>query len=186
MSRVRNPRVNVMLFIIVFLLSVSKTSHAGKGMDPEALRKLEAQIEAEQRRMKDTKPYIMPQAKRQASTSYGESCLAKVREQANKTVFRPSEFGTVLVEVFIREDGKLHKAELFRSSGNKDLDAKVMRLIEMSAPFSQATMESIEPRIANSTQIMQYDWKFHRTRTNTMDSQIQLSLATEEDLKYPE
>lgn len=168
------------------LMTFSLTSLAEKSMDPEIMRQLEVQIATQQKEFEKNRYPGVTQRKQKAMGGYGDVCMDKVRSNFNNTIFTPNVYGTVLVEVFVREDGKLHKAELFRQSGNKDLDDKVIRLIETSAPFPPAPKEVTEHKAPKTTLIMQYYWKFTRVQSNTMDSQIQLSKADNEDLRFPE
>lgn len=48
---------------------------------------------------------------------------------------------SLMVTVSVREDGSVDKVEIDRSSGNKDLDRHVQRIVDLAAPFARFSPE---------------------------------------------
>jgi len=126
------------------------------------LVQLEAQIarqyDAYQQRPK--RRFIGARAQEYRFARYVEDWRMKIERVGNlnypEAARQQRLYGSLLVTVSIRADGSVETVEINRTSGKRVLDAAVMRIIELSAPFAP-----FPPDIRRDTDIL------HITRTWT-------------------
>jgi protein TonB len=124
--------------------------------------RLEAQIardyEAYQQRPK--RRFIGARAEEYRFARYVEDWRMKIERVGNlnypEAARQQKLYGSLLVTVSIRADGSVESAEINRTSGKRVLDAAVMKIVEMAAPFAP-----FPPDIRRDTDIL------HITRTWT-------------------
>ena len=128
--------------------------------------RLEAQIarEWENYQQRPRRRFVGARAQEFRFARYIEDWRAKVERVGELNYPQAARdqklYGNLLVTVSIKSDGSLDRVEINRPSGHRILDAAVLRIVQLAAPFA-----AFPPDIARDTDILSITrvWTFTRS-----------------------
>jgi len=134
-----------------------------RGME---IARLEAQIarEWEEYQQRPRRRFIGARAQEFRFARYIEDWRAKVERVGELNYPQAARdqklYGNLLVTVSIKSDGSVDRVEINRPSGHRILDAAVLRIVQLAAPFA-----AFPPDIARDTDILSITrvWTFTRS-----------------------
>ena len=137
------------------------------------LQRLEAQIarEFDSYQQRPKKKHIGARATEYRFARYVEDWRQKVERIGNANypaIARAQKlYGSLVLTVGIKADGRIETIEVDRGSGNKILDASALKIVELAAPYSP-----FPPDIRNDTDIIYITRTWSFTRAGELESSI--------------
>lgn len=141
-----------------------KAMKAGKPSGDPRLDQIEAEIAAriEQENRRPKRGYVNPGTRDVALQIYLKKFSDKIECTGNKSYPEAARGGTfrIVATVSVLASGKVEKIEIDKSSGSKEVDASVRRIVRAAAPF-----EKFAPEIGNRFQVLDLTstWNFDRS-----------------------
>ena len=141
------------------------------------LQRLEAQIarEFDSYQQRPKKKHIGARATEYRFARYVEDWRQKVERVGNANypaIARAQKlYGSLVLTVGIKADGRIETIEVDRGSGNKILDASALKIVELAAPYSP-----FPPDIRNDTDIIYITRTWSFTRAGELESSVGGSL----------
>jgi len=144
-------------------IAPSASDIMSRGME---IARLEAQIarEWEEYQQRPRRRFIGARAQEFRFARYIEDWRAKVERVGELNYPQAARdqklYGNLLVTVSIKSDGSVDRVEINRPSGHRILDAAVLRIVQLAAPFA-----AFPPDIARDTDILSITrvWTFTRS-----------------------
>ena len=149
------------------------SANAFREMSAKALelQRLEAQIarEFDSYQQRPKKKHIGARAMEYRFARYVEDWRQKVERVGNANypeIARAQKlYGSLVLTVAIKADGRIETIELDRGSGKKILDAAALKIVEMAGPYAP-----FPPDIRNDTDILYITRTWSFTRTGELES----------------
>ena len=141
------------------------------------LQRLEAQIarEFDSYQQRPKKKHIGARATEYRFARYVEDWRQKVERVGNANypaIARAQKlYGSLVLTVGIKADGRIETIEVDRGSGNKILDASALKIVELAAPYLP-----FPPDIRNDTDIIYITRTWSFTRAGELESSVGGSL----------